>query len=74
MRFEGINIIDIDDIKARTIALSDKNGNPIQNGFVLTFYKNGEEVNSFTGVMIPIEGEDPNQRIPNFKVDFSYKK
>ena len=65
MKFEEITI---DEVRASTIALSDKKGNPVEGGFAVSFYRDGKEVGSLLGTMIPY-GE--NQKIPPFRVDFS---
>ena len=65
VKFEGINI---DEVKAGTVALSDKEGNPVEGGFFVSLYRDGKEVGCLHGIMIPYE---ENQKIPPFRVDFS---
>lgn len=64
MKFEEITI---DEVRAGTTALFDQNNNPIEGGFNVYFYRNGEMIGSVVGIMASME---ENQKIPPFTVDF----
>ena len=59
--------ITIDEVRAGTTALFDQQNNPVEGGFVVSLYRDGKEVGSVLGKMIPME---ENQKIPPFTVDF----
>ena len=64
VKFDGITI---DEVRAGTTALFDQENNPVEGGFVVSLYRDGKEVGSVVGQMIPM-GE--NQKIPPFTVNF----
>ena len=59
--------ITIDEIRASTIALFDQQNNPVEGGFVVSLYRDGKEVGSVVGKMVPME---ENQKTLPFTVNF----
>ena len=65
MKFKNITI---DEVRIGTTNISDQETFSTDHGIVVRFYKDGNEIGSVVGLMIPInEGEE----IPPFTVDFS---